>query len=315
VSTGVAGAVVTTSALTDPTLVIQYHKAGDMTRGENVVPGEALADVDYLSRSENRVVILDALADGPATRRALAERTDVSRATLDRIVNEFEERGWAERQADGEYAATAAGTHVVREFRPFVESVAAVNRLGDAVEWLPTEGLDIGLGAFSDATVRHPKNDDPAETVEFVTELIRDSAEFRSLTHLFPPGLFARVMREEVLAGDLTVEAVATGDVVDHICDSPDRRGRWRDVLAAGSDLYRCEPPIPCNLMVFDGTVLIKRSDAGPIDDAYGVPIVSESDAVAAWAHDLIDSYREETRRVDADVFAGPETAGADEGE
>lgn len=272
------------------------------------VPADALADVDYLSRSANRVAVLDALTEGAATRRKLAEETGVSRATLDRIVNEFEERGWAERTTDGEYVATAAGAHVARAFRPFVESVAAVDRLGAAVEWLPTDELDIGLHEFSDATVRRPKNDDPAETVEFVVDLLRESGQFRSLTHLFPPGLFARVMREEVRAGDLDVESVATGAVVDHIRDSADRRDRWRDVLADGGELFRCEPPIPCNLMVFDGTVLIKRSDAGPIDDAYGVPIVSESEAVAAWAHGVIDRHRAEGTPVEASEFGADGT-------
>jgi hypothetical protein len=70
-------------------------------------------------------------------------------------------------------------------------------------------------------------------------------------------------------------------------------------VLAEDATLYRCEPPIPCNVMIFDRTVLIKRSDDGPINDAYGVPIVSENDQVRAWANDLIDEYRTAATPVD----------------
>jgi predicted transcriptional regulator len=275
-----------------------------MTHKDGALPESALADIEYLSRSENRVVLLEGLADGPATRRALAEETGVSRATLDRIVTEFEERNWAERTTDGEYVATPAGRHVIGEFRTFAESVAAVNTLGEAIEWLPTDDLAVDLAAFRDATVRRPKNADPAETVEFVADLIREASTFRSLTHLFPPGLFARVMRDQVLSGDLTVEAVATTAVVDHIRSSDDRRDRWREVLADDAALYRCDPPIPCNLMVFDTTLLIKRSDAGPIDDAYGVPIVTESDQVLAWANDLIDEYRTAATPVDPESLA-----------
>lgn len=263
-----------------------------MTTEDSSLPERALADIDYLSRSDNRVVLLDALADGPATRRTLADETGVSRATLDRIVTEFEERGWAERTTDGEYTATAAGRHVIGEFRPMVESVAAVDALGGAVEWLPTDDLEVTLSAFSDATVRRPKNGDPAEAVEFVTDLVREASQFQTLTHLFPPGLFARAMHEGVLSGDLTVEAVATTAVVDHIRGSENRRTRWQDVLAEDAALYRCDAQIPCNLMIFDTTVLIKRSDTGPIDDAYGVPIVSESEQVRDWARNLIDEYQ-----------------------
>lgn len=281
------------------TLVNFCHEKASMTGEKGSLPERALADIEYLSRSDNRVVLLEAVADEAATRRALAEETGVSRATLDRIVTEFEDRNWAERTTSGEYVATAAGRHVIEEFRIFVESVAAVNTLGEAVEWLPTDDLAVDLAAFSDATVRRPKNADPAEAVEFVADLVREASQFRSLTHLFPPGLFARVMRDGVLSGDLTVEAVATAAVVDHIRSSDDRRERWRDVLAEDATLYRCEPPIPCNLMIFDRTVLIKRSDAGPIDDAYGVPIVSENDKVRAWANDLIDEYRTAATPVD----------------
>jgi len=283
-----------------------------MASGDKAVPEGALADVDYLSRSANRVAILGALADGAATRRELADRTEVSRATLDRIVNEFEERGWAERRADGEYAATAAGAHVVREFHPFVESVAAVDRLGEAVAWLPTDELDIGLHEFSDATVRRPVNDDPVEAVEYMTDLLRKSEEFRTLNHLIPPGMFERALHEQVVTGALAVEAVTTREVVDHFVKSPDRRDRWRDVLEAGGTVFYRDPPIPCNLMIFDGRVLIKRSDTGPIDDSYGVPIVSDNEAVLSWAHDLIDQYLADAVRVDARTLS---EAGAASGE
>jgi predicted transcriptional regulator len=270
-----------------------------MTSADDAIPEDALADIDYLSRSANRVAILNGLADGATTRRELADRTGVSRATLDRIVNEFEERGWAERTPDGEYVATAAGVHVVREFRPFVESVAAVERLGEAVAWLPTDELDIGLHEFGDATVRRPENDDPAEAVEFMTGLLRESDEFRTLNHLLPPGIFERVLHDQVVSDELSVEAVTTRDVVDYFVESPGRRERWRDVLEAGTPLFYRDPPIPCNLLLFDDLVLIKRSDTGPIDDSYGVPIVSENEAVLSWAHDLIDRYRADAVRVD----------------
>lgn len=284
-----------------------------MTSGDQPVPEGALADVDYLSRSANRVAILDALASGPATRRDLAARTDVSRATLDRIVNEFEERGWAERTVDGEYVATPAGTHVIREFRPFVESVAAVDRLGEAVAWLPTEEFDVGLHEFSDATVRRPENDDPVEAVEFITDLLRDTAEFRTLNHLIPPGMFERALHEQVVTGALTVEAVTVPAVVDHFRGNADRRERWRDVLDAGGTVYAHDLPIPCNLMVFDETVLIKRSDTGPIDDSYGVPIVSENEAVLSWAHDLIDRYRADAVRIDANALVEADAASGEQ--
>lgn len=62
-----------------------------LTRNDTV-PIEALEDIAYLLRSPNRVRILDALTRDPYSRRELGEQTGTSRTTLDRIVNELEER-------------------------------------------------------------------------------------------------------------------------------------------------------------------------------------------------------------------------------
>jgi len=77
--------------------------------------------------------------------------------------------------------------------------------------------------------------------------------------------------------------------------------------------VYVHDQPIPCNLLVFDETVLIKRSGTGPIDDSYGVPIVSENEAVLAWAHDLIDRYRDDADRIEARALVEPGAAGGEQ--
>lgn len=147
-----------------------------MSGHETTIPIGALEDVEYLSRSANRVVILDALTRGPSARRELAEVTGVSRTTLDRIVNELESRGWAERTPEGTYTATPAGSHLMQQFRPFLDAVEALRQLDEAVAWLPEDELDVGLEHFSDAVVRRPQDGDPVEGVEYMTGLVRDAA-------------------------------------------------------------------------------------------------------------------------------------------
>lgn len=276
----------------------------DMPNEDDTIPVEALEDVAYLSRSSNRVRILDALTRGPYTRGDLAELTGASRTTLDRIVNELEERDWTERTAEGGYSATPAGTYLMAQLRPFVESVEAIRRLEEALVWLPADELSIGLHHFSDASVLRPEQGDPMETVDYFTDLIRDTAEFRVLTHLAPPVPLSRAMRDRIATGGLTAEYVLTDELVDYLRDQPERRGRWRDIVEGGADVYRNGGPIPCNLWIFDGIVLIKRSGPEPIQDSYGVPIQSENETVRSWAHDLIDACRADATRVDPETFA-----------
>lgn len=276
-----------------------------MTTNREPIPRDAIEDIAYFSRSANRIRILDALTRGPHTRREMEEFTEASRTTLDRIVNELEERGWAERTPDGDYVATPTGTHLVAQLMPFIDSVTAIHQLGEAVAWLPDDELSIGLHHFKNAFVRRPEQGDPIETGEYYIELFRDTTDFRVLTNLAAPGPVARKLRERVVTGEMTAECVITRDVIDLIRDNTDRSARWRDMVREGADVFAHSGPIPCNMYIFDDVVLIKKGGPKPIDDAYGVPIQSENEAVLSWGHDLIDEYRAGATRVDAETFTG----------
>jgi hypothetical protein len=84
-----------------PNIVTIDHEECAMSSESSEISTEALEDIAYLCRSANRVTILDALTEGPYSRRELANQTDASRTTLDRIVNELEERRWVERTTEG----------------------------------------------------------------------------------------------------------------------------------------------------------------------------------------------------------------------
>ena len=267
------------------------------------IPRETIEDIAYLSRSGNRIRILDTLTEGPYSRRELEECTEASRTTLDRIVKELEERGWAERTTNGDYVATSVGTHLVAQLMLFIDSVTAIRQLGEAVEWLPDDKLSIGLHHFSDAFVRRPEQGDPIETGEYFLELFRDTREFRVLTNLAAPGPVARKLRERIVAGEMTAECVITRDVVELNRRNTERSARWRDMVQAGADVFAHSGPIPCNMYIFDDIVLIKKGGPKPINDAYGVPIQSENEAVLSWGHSLIDECRADATRVDAETF------------
>lgn len=273
-------------------------------RGNNLTT-EALEDIAYLSRSANRVVILDALLTGSFSRGELTDQTRVSRTTLDRIVNELEERGWAERTTEGKYTSTAQGTHLMRQFRPFLESVEALQELDEAIDWLPIDELSIGLEHFNDAEVRRPVTDDPVEATDFMTDILEETAEFRVFTHFVPPEPFEETMHDRVASHQLRIDGVTTNEVIEYIGTRPKRADRWITLLEAGAEIYRINDQIPCNIWIFDETVLIKKSGPEPIDESYGVPIVSENETVRTWAHELIDQRMETASRIDIDAFSG----------
>lgn len=268
------------------------------------VPTDALDTVAYLARSPNRVRILDALADAPATRRALTDATGASRTTLDRIVNEFEDRGWAERDPDGRYVATATGRALVDALDPALDAVTAIHHLGDAVAWLPRDELDIGLEHFSDARLRRPENDDPVETGRYFADLIREADEFRVMSEWAPPEALAGPMHEEIVAGDLDATFVVTSEVSARVFEDPGQRERWREMLSTNAESWLVDGQVPCNLFVFDDTVLLKSSGPDAVQESYGVPIESTNPRVREWALELFEQYREDGARVTPDALA-----------
>lgn len=275
------------------------------TDASDTGPTAAIEDLAYLVRSTNRVRILDALAEEPTTRRALAEATGSSRTTLDRIVNEFEDRGWAERLADGRYAATPTGRALSETVGSTVDAVVAVRRLDDAVDWLPRDELDVDLAHFSDARVRRPESDDPVETGRYFADLVRDVQSLTVLSEWVPPEVLARAMHEEVLAGDLDGDFVVTKDVFERIIAEPRRLERWEEMLSASASSWLVDGSIPCNLFVFDDTVLLKASGPDAREESYGVPIESTNPRVREWALELVDRYRQDATRIDPETVFG----------
>jgi predicted transcriptional regulator len=263
----------------------------------------ALEDAAYLSRSANRVRLLRALADGPASRRTLMEETGVSRTTLGRILNELAERGWAERRPDGRYVATATGDHVRRAFLPAVEGLETIRTLDGAAAWLPASVHEVGLAAFRDAVVHRPAPNEPLSFARELVDRVGSASRFRTLTYLAPPtDAFAETMHERIRDGGLETEFVFAGGLVEHLVEDPERSRRWHDSVEAGAVVYRYDGHVPCNLFLFDRQVLIPNTD--PEKGKTGTFVESTHPDVGAWAADLFDRHRAAAERVDAVTFA-----------
>lgn len=263
------------------------------------LPVDALEDIAYLAKSANRVRLLDALASGSYSRRELDELTGTARTTIGRIVNEFEERGWAERTSDGTYTATPTGELVVAEFTPLIEAMETIRTLGDATAWLPTDELAIDIRHFDDATVRESDPKAPFEFVEYLASCIRDATTFRVLTFLAPPTPIGEAMHTGVVEGQLTADHVLAGGLVEYLHDHKHHPPHWREYIEAGARVYRYEGYIPCNLFIVDETVLI--ADDQP--QGSGAAIESDNETVRAEANELFEVYREDADRINAELF------------
>ncbi|MFP4626508.1 MAG: helix-turn-helix transcriptional regulator [Natronomonas sp.] len=261
-------------------------------------PEDALADVAFLSRSKNRAQILAMLAAESYTRRELEDTTGISRTTLDRIVNELEERDWATRTSDGDYVATPTGERIATESSCFVGAIQAIRNLADAVAWLPRNELTIGLHQFREAIVRRPEPNAMSAPTTAATKLMQEATEFACLMNTLPSLAFEESMINGVLEGRLMTKHVITDEELTVLLEDTNRTGRWQEYIEAGANLYCYDGQIPCNLLVIDETVLIlDRQPEAPEG------IESTNPEVRAWATEMIDEYRKEAKQLDATAF------------
>lgn len=264
----------------------------------------ALEDIAYLSRSGNRFQILDTLATEPHTRRDLEEVIAASRPTLRRILAELVERGWVERTTDGTYVATAKGEHVVTEFTPLLGAMQAIRELDEAIAWLPSDELSIGLHHFSDATVKRAAPNSPAAEASYLHDRLRTASTFTNLVYVGPPLSMMETTRDGVVAGRLAATTVLTNGLVEYLQTQPEQLPYWREYITAGARVYCYEGEIPCNLFIVDGTVLIGNTQAGRPCEF----IESDDEEVLSWARELIESHRNDADRLGPEVFTEERT-------
>ena len=112
----------------------------------------SLDDVEFLSRSQSRVAVLDALNEKPPTRDELKKATEASRTTLSRTLADFEDRGWIERPDRG-YALTPVGSFIASEVTRLLENIETAKQLDGTLGWLTTDEFDFDLRRLRDADV------------------------------------------------------------------------------------------------------------------------------------------------------------------
>lgn len=271
------------------------------------LPSDVLEDVAYLARSPNRVRVLEALVTEPRSTRSLREATDTTKTTLNRILNEFDERSWAHRTADGKYGATPQGEHVSVQFRALVDSLSVIEELGEDVAVLPAnemtvgarDGLSIGLGPFADATVKRQRPEAQGVGREELLDAARGSSSMNVLTDMSPPRILGRILEDRILNGHLSGTLVCTTGLVEYLQEGQEHPPDWGNLIEAGFELYRYGDIVPANVAVFDESTLVWGA-AGQMRRRV---IISGNEHVRRWATDVVGRYRDRSDPVPPESF------------
>ena len=250
----------------------------------------ALADIQLLVNSENRIQVLDALTDGSATRQQLQDVTGVPRSSTARVLEEAESQGWVE-SSGSQYRITASGEAMIAEIRRTIEATQGIQHLGAAIEWLPEPVHQLGFHHLKDARITLPTQANPTAALDQGLDRINDASTYRGLTQNALPQ-YTRLICDRVAAGDLGFEGVIEDRFIEVLRDNPERAETW-SVIADQTWVF--DGSIPINMHLVDDTALIWLCE----EDEEGNEVVpkglleTENPHVVSWAESFYEEYLE----------------------
>ena len=259
-----------------------------------------LNDIEFLTRSSNRLDVLEAIRDTPRSRRELRDDTTFSRVTLSRILNDLTERGWVVPR-NGRYEITPEGAIVVTEVRRLFRNLDAADALGETLAWLPTSQFDFELGRLADAEVLIPEGYDLTGQIRWVARRVRNGGHIRSVGTWVAAEIL-EVFVELTSTGNCRLECVVEASVLDHVQEDAELQQLVGSLLESDQvRLYQYDgTEAKTTMSVFpDGVLLCGRRDAQSFPQAVG----STDDTVVAWATAHIGSLRDESIPLTADAF------------
>ncbi|WP_435348121.1 helix-turn-helix transcriptional regulator [Haloarchaeobius sp. HRN-SO-5] len=262
-------------------------------------PGTPLEEIEFLSRSPNRVRVLDALSGEPRGRYELEDSTGVTRATLGRILDDFVERGWV-REDDRRYQTTQLGAYVSREINHVLERFEPVPALNEVAEWFPEEGFGFDLGNLAGSTVVRSTRSNALAPTAHISKRVRTADQVRLITYSVLPGVMGECWRG-IVDGRLELESVLNGGAVESFGADPQLIEQAREMAETEqSEVYLYNGDIPSTVFVVDDVVLLCLSGG---EGAPRAVIETDDEVVRSWAETRIDELRSEGKRLDPSLF------------
>lgn len=259
----------------------------------------ALEEIEFLARSPNRVTVLDALTEGPIGRYDLEETTGVTRATLGRILDDFEERGWV-LEDDRQYVTTQLGAYVSRAFTDLLDRFEPVPALNKVVEWFPEKGFEFDLGCLAGAEIVRPSRSDALAPTNHIARRLQNADRVRLITYSVLPDVMEVCWRGTV-NGPLELESVLDQGAIDSFAANPQMMDYAQGMFETGqAEVVWYEGDIPSTVFIIDDVVLLCLSGG---EGAPHAVIETDDETVREWAESTIDAYRREGERVDPSLF------------
>ena len=255
----------------------------------------SLEDVEFLSRSPHRVRALRTLRDGPADRDDLQAATDASKATVSRLLNEFEDRNWVVRDGH-EYELTDPGEFVAERFLRLVEEMDTEHALRDVWQWFPTDLPGCTMSLFADAVVTKLGSHSPYRPFPRFVELNESARILRGVQRALPKPASCEVWERHLAAGGEMHKAISPA-YIDMLLKEISE-DVLREAVESGRLTLSAHDSLSTNAGVgfFDDRLVVLCRDD---DVVTRVMVDTDAPEAVAWGESVYERARSEARSVD----------------
>lgn len=259
-------------------------------------------EISFLTRSENRVEVLDTLSQGAYTERELVEETGISDVTVGRIIDDFLDRGWLRETQEG-YETTRFGDLLAEDYARLSESMDLACRLAPVRDALPIDEMGFDLRHLTDARVPDPETFDSLQSLDRWVQRLRESDSFLGIAAESQASVaVGRPYRDEVVENEMEFGVVISQAYYEEVNSNPELVGYLREIIEAGGDFYLASEveDFGFSLAAYDEKAgIVGFDDAGDVR----ARIETQAEPVREWVCDTYESYREDATRLAPEDF------------
>ncbi|WP_256296139.1 helix-turn-helix transcriptional regulator [Haloarchaeobius salinus] len=244
--------------------------------------------VDDLARTlHRRSDLLALLVTEPLDKRALEERVESSRSTIDRGIRDLEAAGLVER-TNGGYAATVSGRLAAESRAAHVAELDGLDRAGPLIDLLDDDG-ELGREMLAGVEVERAEPPSPAAPLDRLKETIRRSDRYLGMSAMDTGTGFGQFFHDQVVEEGLDLSFVFTHEMADHLESNlgeklpPMREERFE--MRAVDDL-----PFGLGVGFADDWAVAAVLVYGPSSRLAGI-LFNENLVAVEWATGVFDRY------------------------
>lgn len=250
---------------------------------------DAIETLQFLAGSRVRIRLLGELRERRADARTLVDRLDVPHSTVQRNLNELEERGWVDATLDRSYYTTSVGEIVLESLEGLLESLDSVDGMAALLECAPADGFEFDPERLAGAEYVVADEETPSAPLNAFVRRLDEADGFALVTPSWNPAYREVVERqldapagEAEIVTERTQRPLLTGDGVGALADLLDD-----DRLT----VRLCDERLSVGLGLVDGRVAV----AGYRNGTFRVLATAADEGVRSWARGRLATLREES--------------------